>query len=100
MNSGITYDVAIAGGGLAGLCLSIQCAKAGLKTILVEKETYPFHRVCGEYISLESRDLLIKLGLKPIVSVFKKTFLKSSRITQSDLVEPLSTIATIFYNFI
>jgi menaquinone-9 beta-reductase len=39
------YDVAIVGGGLAGLALSIQCAKAGYTTILFEKEKYPFHKV-------------------------------------------------------
>jgi len=57
-----TYDVAITGGGLAGLTLAIQCADAGYKTILFEKETYPFHKVCGEYISLESLPFLQKLG--------------------------------------
>jgi flavin-dependent dehydrogenase len=59
----ITYDLAIVGGGLAGLSLSIQMAKAGYKVILFEKEQYPFHRVCGEYISLESWDFLQSLGL-------------------------------------
>jgi len=34
----ITYDLAIVGGGLAGLSLSIQMAKAGYKVILFEKE--------------------------------------------------------------
>lgn len=57
------YDVAIAGGGLAGLALSIQCAKAGYRVIVIEKESYPFHRVCGEYISLESWDFLEGLGI-------------------------------------
>ncbi len=57
------YDVAIVGGGLAGLSLSIQAAKAGYKTILMEKEQYPFHRVCGEYISLESFNFIESLGL-------------------------------------
>ncbi|MBX9784538.1 MAG: NAD(P)/FAD-dependent oxidoreductase [Chitinophagaceae bacterium] len=57
------YDLAIIGGGLAGLALSIQAAKAGYKTVLFEKEQYPFHRVCGEYISLESWDFLERLGL-------------------------------------
>lgn len=57
------YDVAIVGGGLAGLALSIQCAKAGYKTILFEKEKYPFHKVCGEYISLESWNFLQDLGV-------------------------------------
>jgi menaquinone-9 beta-reductase len=48
------YDTAIIGGGLAGLTLSISLAKQGFAVILIEKETYPFHKVCGEYISLES----------------------------------------------
>ena len=63
MNSRITYDTAIIGGGLAGLALSIQLAKKGHTVILLEKETYPLHRVCGEYISLESWDFLHSLGL-------------------------------------
>ncbi len=58
-----TYHVAIIGGGLAGLALSIQSAKADYKTILFEKEKYPYHKVCGEYISLESWDFLKRLGL-------------------------------------
>jgi flavin-dependent dehydrogenase len=57
------YDVAIVGGGLAGLALSIQSATAGYRTILFEKEKYPFHKVCGEYISLESWDFLEDLGV-------------------------------------
>lgn len=56
------YDVAIIGGGLAGLALSVQLAKGGFEVILFEKERYPFHRVCGEYISLESWNFLENLG--------------------------------------
>lgn len=57
------YDVAIAGGGLAGLSLSIQLAKAGYEVALFEKEKFPFHKVCGEYVSLESWNFLEELGL-------------------------------------
>ncbi|MBC7389639.1 MAG: FAD-dependent monooxygenase [Opitutaceae bacterium] len=57
------YDCAIVGGGLAGLSLAIQLAKAGKEVILFEKDIYPQHKVCGEYISNESWDFLIKLGL-------------------------------------
>jgi flavin-dependent dehydrogenase len=56
------FDVGIIGGGLAGLSLSILQAQAGQKVILLEKEKYPFHRVCGEYISLESRKFIESLG--------------------------------------
>jgi len=57
------YDVAIAGGGLAGLALSIQLARMGFNVVLFEKEQYPFHKVCGEYISYESWDFLQDLGV-------------------------------------
>src|SRR4051812_4787267 len=57
------YDVAVIGGGLAGLATAISCAKAGRSVILFEKETYPFHKVCGEYISLESKNFMLELGL-------------------------------------
>lgn len=57
------YDVALIGGGLAGLCLSIQLAKEGHRVILFEKEKYPFHKVCGEYISMESWNFLEGLGV-------------------------------------
>jgi flavin-dependent dehydrogenase len=63
LNNSNTYDVAIAGGGLAGLALSIQLARAGYAVVLFEKERYPFHKVCGEYISLESWNFLEELGL-------------------------------------
>jgi menaquinone-9 beta-reductase len=48
---------------LAGLALSIQLAGKGHRVIVLEKEEYPFHKVCGEYISLESWDFLVSLGL-------------------------------------
>jgi flavin-dependent dehydrogenase len=57
------YDVAIIGGGLAGLAAAIQLVRKGHSVILFEKEAYPFHKVCGEYISLESRDFLTSLGV-------------------------------------
>jgi flavin-dependent dehydrogenase len=57
------YDVIIAGGGLAGLGLSIQLARAGYRVALFEKESFPYHKVCGEYISLESWNFLEELGL-------------------------------------
>jgi menaquinone-9 beta-reductase len=63
MNADRKYDVAIVGGGLAGLSLSILLARKGYRICLFEKESYPFHKVCGEYISMESWDFLVSLGL-------------------------------------
>ena len=63
MPENTTYDLAVIGGGLAGLSLAIQVARAGYRVILFEKEKYPFHRVCGEYISNESWNFLESLGI-------------------------------------
>ena len=57
------YDLAIIGGGLAGLSLAILSARAGHKTVLFEKDKYPFHKVCGEYISFENWNFLEDLGI-------------------------------------
>lgn len=55
--------MAIVGGGLAGLTLAIQLSAMKHSVILFEKEQYPFHKVCGEYVSLESWDFLQDLGV-------------------------------------
>lgn len=57
------YEIIIIGGGLAGLVSSIQLAKAGRKVLVIEKKSYPFHKVCGEYISNETRPFLTSLGV-------------------------------------
>ena len=57
--------VAIIGGGLAGLCASIQLALAGVDVQLFEKNRYPKHKVCGEYVSNEVLSYLHALGLDP-----------------------------------
>ncbi|WP_295721806.1 NAD(P)/FAD-dependent oxidoreductase [Mucilaginibacter sp.] len=56
-------DVLIVGGGLAGLFNAILLNRAGLKVTLIEKKTYPMHRVCGEYISNEVIPFLGSLGI-------------------------------------
>lgn len=60
-----TKDIVIIGGGLAGLVNSILLARHGFDVLLIEKKSYPFHRVCGEYISNEVAPFLKNLGLFP-----------------------------------
>lgn len=57
------YDVAVIGGGLAGLSLAILLARKHYNVVLFEREQYPFHKVCGEYISMESWCFLQHLGV-------------------------------------
>jgi flavin-dependent dehydrogenase len=58
------FDIAIVGGGLAGLAAAIEMGKAEKKVVLFEKRTYPYHKVCGEYISMESWNYLKYLGVE------------------------------------
>lgn len=50
---------------MAGLISSILLARKDRKVILLERKTYPFHRVCGEYISNEVLDFLKRQKLYP-----------------------------------
>lgn len=72
-------DVLIIGGGLAGLAGALHLSKKGLKVVLIEKNSYPKHKVCGEYISNEILPYLFWLDidvekLKPtVISNFEFT---------------------------
>lgn len=56
-------SVLIIGGGLAGLTAAIHLSKIGLKVTLIEKNEFPKHKVCGEYISNEIMPYLNWLSL-------------------------------------
>ena len=59
------FDIIIIGGGLAGLCNAIHLSKFGKKVLLIEKNDYPKHKVCGEYISNEVLPYLEFLDINP-----------------------------------
>ncbi|MDC7993517.1 NAD(P)/FAD-dependent oxidoreductase [Altibacter sp. HG106] len=61
-----SYDIIIIGGGLAGLCCAVHLAQEGVAVCLLEKNTYPHHKVCGEYISNEVVGYLKRLGVDPL----------------------------------
>jgi len=56
-------EILIIGGGLAGLTAALHLNKVGLNVTLIEKDTYPHHKVCGEYISNEVLPYFEWLGL-------------------------------------
>ena len=60
------FDVLIIGGGLAGLTTAIHLSKQNVKVLVIEKQKYPHHKVCGEYVSNEVLPYLKKLGVNPL----------------------------------
>lgn len=57
-------EVLIIGGGLAGLTAAIHLSKIGFQVVVIEKNKFPKHKVCGEYISNEVLTYLNWLDLK------------------------------------
>lgn len=57
------FQVIIVGGGLAGLGSAIHLSLLGIKVLLIEKNPYPKHKVCGEYLSKEVVPYLESLGV-------------------------------------
>lgn len=65
-------NVVIVGGGLAGLTSALHLTQSGLGVTLIEKNPYPRHKVCGEYISNEVLPYLDYLGVDPFKFGAKK----------------------------
>lgn len=64
--------IVIVGAGLAGLTAAIHLSKLGYSIILIEKNSFPKHKVCGEYISNEVLPYLDWLGVNPEILKPKK----------------------------
>ncbi len=61
-------DVAIVGAGPAGCAAAIELARAGARVLLLEKSSFPRHKVCGEFLSPEVAGILEELGCGAILS--------------------------------
>ena len=73
------HQVIIIGGGLAGLSAGIHLARRGIRVMIIEKDDFPRHKVCGEYVSREIGGYLKDLGadLEPLQAPLIKRFLLS-----------------------
>lgn len=65
-------DIIIIGGGLAGLTAALHLLREGRSVMLIEKNTYPKHKVCGEYVSNEVLPYLKTLGIDPLAAGAKE----------------------------
>lgn len=57
------YDVIVVGGGPGGSTTASYLSRHGLKTLLVDKATWPRDKTCGDAISGKSISVLRELGL-------------------------------------
>ena len=73
------YDLIVIGGGPAGTSAAITCVRSGARVLLLERGRFPRHKVCGEFISGESLDLLADL----LAPQDARLFLDAARIVRS-----------------
>lgn len=88
METNLRRDVIVIGGGLAGLTTALHLSENNCKVCLIEKNEYPHHKVCGEYVSNEILPYLISLGIDPFSVGAKK--ISKFEITDSKGI-PLKT---------
>ncbi len=96
----MSYDLAIIGGGPAGASTAISAARQGARVLLLERARFPRHKVCGEFVSAESLNLLKDLldppraGLiQDAVRIPRARIFLDGRILQAAVDPPAASIA-------
>jgi flavin-dependent dehydrogenase len=75
------YDLVIIGGGPAGASAAITAARVGARVLLLERGKFPRHKVCGEFVSAESLELLSTLLASDHSSILHEAIrLESARL--------------------
>ena len=61
----VSVDHLVVGGGPAGSMAAIRLAEAGRRVMLIERERTAHHKVCGEFLSHETVEYLLRTGVSP-----------------------------------
>jgi menaquinone-9 beta-reductase len=56
-------NAVVVGGGLAGAAFALELARNGHRVVVLESARRAHHKVCGEFLSAETQELLVYLGL-------------------------------------
>ena len=63
MNDDSTFDLIVVGGGPAGAAATLYAQRHGLRTLLVDKASFPRDKICGDALSGKAISVLDELGL-------------------------------------
>lgn len=82
-------ETVVIGGGPAGSAVACELARAGRDVMLIERTAKPHHKVCGEFLSVETCTQLQRLGVDPsalgAAPIERVTVHSSSRSVSSEL---------------
>jgi hypothetical protein len=63
MNRALQYEVLVVGAGPAGSATAYHLARAGIRTLLIDKTAFPRDKVCGDCLSPRAQHYLGRLGI-------------------------------------
>lgn len=63
-----TFDAVVVGAGPAGASAATVLADRGRSVLLLEKDVFPRHKVCGEFLSADALPSLRRIGMEESVS--------------------------------
>ncbi|WEK55923.1 MAG: NAD(P)/FAD-dependent oxidoreductase [Candidatus Cohnella colombiensis] len=65
------FDAIVIGAGVAGSSMAISLARQGWQVALIDKDSFPRHKACGEFLSPESIVSLKALELDSVIDEFR-----------------------------
>jgi geranylgeranyl reductase family protein len=71
------YDAIIVGGGPAGAACATVCARAGLRTLVIERAVFPREKVCGDCLNPDCWPVLERLGVAQRLSTLPHVVLRT-----------------------
>ena len=96
------YDLIVMGGGPAGTSAAITAVRNGARVLLLERGRFPRHKVCGEFVSSESLNLLTKLldlqkgnFLREAVRISATRIFLDDRILQAPIQPAAASVARL-----
>lgn len=107
--SRVEFDVAVIGGGPAGTSAAITAARLGARVIILEAGEFPRHKVCGEFVSAESLDVLRDLlrltpgaeqQLRAAPAIDQTRLFLAGRVIQAQVAPPALSIPRYALDFL
>ncbi|GAB6930441.1 NAD(P)/FAD-dependent oxidoreductase [Paenibacillus sp. JCM 10914] len=73
-------DAIVIGAGIAGTSSALQLARAGHRTLLLDRQQFPRHKTCGEFMSPETREMLEYLDIYLLDNEVKPSTMDHAKI--------------------
>jgi len=74
------FDAVVIGAGIAGSAAACALARRGWEVALIDKDKFPRHKACGEFLSPESLGTLKKLGLSRAIAALGPATIRTVRL--------------------